>query len=386
MFVYFFAHGLNRLGHQVTVAGIWDRDTEADDEGIRVVTRASSMGRAYIDDRRRFRDWLNTDVAANNTDIVEVPDFNGMMPFPFMKCPVVVRLQQTWSGIRLNQLKVPHPLGYLCERRTLKFHPYWIASSRFVLNYNRRIFFLKARKSQVIYNFAPPEDVVDSNLTETFRQRYDNYALFIGKVSPGKGCLDLARAANVFLHEMPDLKLVYVGRDILVRGVRTSCLVRAIISPDIQNRVVFTGEIPRDELLSCIAAARAVVLPSHIEAFSLTPLEAFRRGVPVIYTNRASGPEVIQHGVNGILVNPSEPLEIARAVSLVLTNRTVAESLVTAARRCLLEHFTLERCLAKTLDFYTELLTARYHSERGEPGFQGGKTCCAGHESVPMVK
>ena len=122
-FIYYLARGLKLLGHSITVAGMCDRDTEADDDGIRVVTRAASSARITLEDRRRFHSWLLSDVAANSTDVVEVPEFEGMLPFRFDACPVVVRLHQSQSGIALSGCRPPRPLIYWCETPNLTIPP-----------------------------------------------------------------------------------------------------------------------------------------------------------------------------------------------------------------------------------------------------------------------
>lgn len=71
-----------------------------------------------------------------------------------------------------------------------------------------------------------------------------------------------------------------------------------------------------DEVGPLYAAADAVVLPSLWEGLPLTLLEAMVRSRPVIATEVGGIPEVVEHGVNGHLVPPSNAVALADALEL----------------------------------------------------------------------
>jgi glycosyltransferase involved in cell wall biosynthesis len=98
------------------------------------------------------------------------------------------------------------------------------------------------------------------------------------------------------------------------------------------------------------------VLPSHLEAFSMAPLEAMRLGVPVIYTSRASGPELIDHGRTGLLVDPAKPNDIAAAVGRVVSDPAFTSALTRGATAVLATRFSIDRCIAESLQFYAGIL------------------------------
>src|SRR2546426_607226 len=62
------------------------------------------------------------------------------------------------------------------------------------------------------------------------------------------------------------------------------------------------------------AAADIVVLPSRYEPFGNVHLEALAAGLPVVASARAGGAEVIEDGVNGSIVNPTDPRAITAAL------------------------------------------------------------------------
>lgn len=69
-------------------------------------------------------------------------------------------------------------------------------------------------------------------------------------------------------------------------------------------RITVTGRLPRAEFVSrVLMAADVYLMPSYVESFGFAILEAMARGVPVISTNYFAIPEMIDHGVDGLLVD-----------------------------------------------------------------------------------
>jgi glycosyltransferase involved in cell wall biosynthesis len=66
-------------------------------------------------------------------------------------------------------------------------------------------------------------------------------------------------------------------------------------------------------------------------------------------------PEVIQHGRNGILVN-NDAQEIASAINLALADRGLAQRLGAAARQTVIEKFTVDRMVRRTMEIYRQVL------------------------------
>lgn len=82
----------------------------------------------------------------------------------------------------------------------------------------------------------------------------------------------------------------------------------------------FHGHVERAELVAALQRAGLDVFPSSAEAFALAPLEAMAYGCPTIYSQRGSGPELIENGRDGLLIEPDQPHEIAGAIVRVLTD------------------------------------------------------------------
>lgn len=117
--------------------------------------------------------------------------------------------------------------------------------------------------------------------------------LTAARLTPWKGVDHLIAA----LSRVPDVRLVVAGE-----GEMLPALKRQVTSNGLGNRVDFLGKVSRDKLALYMKAADYLALYSGYEGLSHTLLESLLAGTPVIASDKGGNPEVVQHGVNGLLV------------------------------------------------------------------------------------
>jgi glycosyltransferase involved in cell wall biosynthesis len=98
---------------------------------------------------------------------------------------------------------------------------------------------------------------------------------------------------------------------------------RAIARYGVDHRVALKGTLPRAEALEWLRAADAAILPSDWENFPHAAVEALAAGTPVIATAVGGVPEIIETGVNGILVPRGDDRALGRAMASVAADETV---------------------------------------------------------------
>jgi len=134
---------------------------------------------------------------------------------------------------------------------------------------------------------------------------------------------------------------------------------RQIRSLGLEGRVRWLGSVPFAELPAVYCAATLVVYPSLYEGFGFPPLEAMAVGTPVVASDRGSLPEVL--GDAAVLIDPATPRALAQALEGLLTNSDLRRKLkdkgMTRARQ-----FTWEKCAARTVEAYREVLGATRHA------------------------
>src|SRR5438270_8986181 len=151
----------------------------------------------------------------------------------------------------------------------------------------------KFLKNKLITAGLPPERItvkphfVDSDPGAS--EFHDNYAVFLGRLSPEKGLETLIAAWE----RLPDIPLRLIGD-----GPERSKL-EAITRQNNLN-VQFEGHLTRRQALEILGKARCLIFPSvAYESFGMGIIEAFACGVPVVASRHGAMQELVEHGRTG---------------------------------------------------------------------------------------
>jgi glycosyltransferase involved in cell wall biosynthesis len=354
-FVQTVARALASRGHAVRVVGLGDTAEETSDGSIKVTTLRSS-GIRFIGNlisRLRLRNWLAKEAKKGGIDIIEVPDYLGLLPFRVRGCPAVVRLHISTTAIyREAGLKIPKGISFY-ERRTLSCNPQWIGVSQYILDSTKEIFGFKPSREAKIYNPVSTVPLEISGIGEM----PEKFILYAGQVSRRKGALVLAEAAKELLRERSDLHLIYVGGEIVQPGVRSiKDQTQEMLGPSLMERVHFLGWMERGKVLSYMKKATVFAFPSKLEALGLVVLEAMQCGTPVVCTSAPPGPEIVEDNVTGLLADPNSPRDFLEKMRRIVDDSVLAARLSENAMRHVVEKFSLEKCVGQTEAFYRECL------------------------------
>jgi glycosyltransferase involved in cell wall biosynthesis len=175
----------------------------------------------------------------------------------------------------------------------------------------------------------------------------------IGNFKPQKAPLDFVRAAARIAGKRDDVRFVMVGD-----GPLRTAAEELAAELGIADRVVFCGwwsDIP-----GLLEATTVSALSSRHEGLPCSVVESLAAGVPVVATAVDGTPEVVRPGVNGELVEPSDPGSLADAVLGILEDDRRREDMSAAAARNL-EDFDRDRMVRQLEDLY-ECLCRRNQS------------------------
>ncbi len=100
----------------------------------------------------------------------------------------------------------------------------------------------------------------------------------------------------------------------------------------IAERVTFLGNVPHAQIPTYVRAADVFVLNSRYEGLSHTLLEVLHLDKPMIASNICGNPEVVEDEVNGLLVDPHDPAQLARSIERLLGDPELCERFVAAGR------------------------------------------------------
>lgn len=169
----------------------------------------------------------------------------------------------------------------------------------------------------------------------------------VGRLVPAKAPEVFLRALALGAARVPGLRGLVVGD-----GPLRSELEAEARRLGLEGRIVFAGV--RQDVPELLPGLDAVLFSSVREGLSMAMLEAMAAGVPVIATDVGGTPELIAHGVTGLLVPPGRPESLADALVALLEDAAGAAAIRQAARRCVEDRFSLDRMTAAYEALYGE--------------------------------
>jgi glycogen(starch) synthase len=149
--------------------------------------------------------------------------------------------------------------------------------------------------------------------------------LFVGRLAAQKGVRTLVAAAGLL--EDPSAQVLLVGD-----GPERKALERETKRIGVGKRLHFVGFVAHDRLPAVLDHADLLVLPSLYEELGTVLLEAMQAGLPIVASKTGGIPDVIEDGVNGMLVPPGDPEALARAINHLLADRGLARRLSEGAQ------------------------------------------------------
>lgn len=187
-------------------------------------------------------------------------------------------------------------------------------------------------------------------LARRYGVEHGRYLIAVGAVSARKNLPVLLRAlARVDPALLGDPGLLIVGPE----GNEATEVHAAVEQLGLEDRVRFTGYVPRDDLPGLVGAAAALVHPSRDEGFGLTPLEAMAAGTAVVASTAGSLREVVADA--GVLVDPDDIDGWAGAITRVVGDPDAQAALVAAGDKRQ-DRFRWARAATETLAVHDEVL------------------------------
>jgi len=149
--------------------------------------------------------------------------------------------------------------------------------------------------------------------------------LFVGRLTPQKGVGTLVAAVGLL--KDPSARVLLVGD-----GPERPALERQAERIGVGDRLHFVGFLAHERLPAMFSHADLLVLPSLYEELGTVLLEAMQAGLPIVASKTGGVPDVIEDGVNGLLVPPADPGALARAIDRLLADSGLARRLSEGAQ------------------------------------------------------
>jgi len=178
--------------------------------------------------------------------------------------------------------------------------------------------------------------------------------LSVGRLERAKGTDILMQAVgSQVLKAVPQTQVILAGAE---AGLKRQDLLQYIPHQH-QSQIQFLGFVENHALHEYYASADIYVTASLYETFGYTILEAMAAGKPVVATRTGPIPELVEHGVTGLLVPPSDPNALAEAMIELLRNPSLRAEMGSRGREKAASLFSVERVLGQTLAYYQTILS-----------------------------
>ncbi|MDO4636250.1 MAG: glycosyltransferase [Lautropia sp.] len=178
--------------------------------------------------------------------------------------------------------------------------------------------------------------------------RFDTLLLFVGRLVEHKNLPRLLEAFAQVARQRPGTRLLLAGS-----GPLQDDLLARIKELALRDQVLLLGE--RNDVPTLMAAADLLVAPSLREGMSNVILEALGLGLPVLATRVGGTPEVIEHGQDGMLIEPTDTQALAHAMLQLIDDPTMRRTLGQAGREKVLKQYSPPAMVSAMLKEYSRV-------------------------------
>ena len=182
----------------------------------------------------------------------------------------------------------------------------------------------------------------------------------VGQITPWKGQLEAVQALDLLRHEHPCARLLILGEPKFVaRSTRydnrayLAEVRRLVTDRGLDADVSWLGE--RGDVPAVLAAVDVVLVPSWAEPFGRVVIEAMAMGCLVAATAVGGPAEVIEDGVDGLLIAPRDPARWSQRIGATLADDVLLDQIRRAAPHAA-ARFDRSRCARAVLAAYGDAL------------------------------
>jgi len=180
------------------------------------------------------------------------------------------------------------------------------------------------------------------------------FVVSVSRLFSWKGHTELIRAIALVKRKLPGVRLAVVGADYPPGSGVSKGLEATARELGVAGNVSFVGQ--RSDIANLLAASDVFALPSFEEPFGLVFAEAMAMKRPVVALDNGGTPEVVRHGVTGLLSAPGDIGGLATNLIRLLEDAELRRQMGEAGRRDVEARFTPERLATDVMNVYRNVL------------------------------
>lgn len=286
---------------------------------------------------------------------LELGDILGGLAALRMRLPSVSTLHTMPSQDMGIKSRMHQEVEYFCLRH---FFNMVISVSEEARQFHKTIGKLPDRKTCTIYNgidlshfLTPLRSDREAVLREFNIPSSATVLITVAVLRELKGIQYMIRALPEILAANPDLYYLIAGS-----GDFQDELVEEASRAGVTERVVFAGA--RKDVPALMSGSDIFVLPTLTEALPTVLAEAMAAHLPILACRVGGVPEMVEDGVNGRLVAPSDPQQLAHVCNEMLQHPATLSKMGLAGRQIVEEKFNVRVQVEKLQSLYRNLITS----------------------------
>jgi glycosyltransferase involved in cell wall biosynthesis len=336
---------LVQLGHNVDVFTLPlgdQRERFSELHGMQVFRPAIPKGKPFYS--WLMSSWLKKQLRKNPVDVMHVHGLRPLEATRGITCPVI--FTNHTSGFLKRIEKGNFERQRLNQR--LKHVSHVLAPSEELVEATRRV------------GYAGPVDFVSNGVdTQRFSPGDSTSRLGWG-IEPHETVVLLARrlveknGVTVFAEAVTKMqnknaRIIFAGD-----GDERSNVESILRAGNSSNRCLFLGNVANTSMPDIYRAADLSVLPSFMEATSITGLESMATGIPLVGTRVGGIPAIIDDERTGLLVEPRDPAALAESMDRLIANPELSREFGAAARERAIAEFSWQGIASRTVQTYQQ--------------------------------
>ncbi|MFX1466707.1 MAG: glycosyltransferase family 4 protein, partial [Promethearchaeota archaeon] len=211
---------------------------------------------------------------------------------------------------------------------------------------------LVERKDITVIPYGVNTDLFNPNKRKNSKRKEFDWKnskiiLSVGRLIKRKGYEYLLNAIPKVLRDFPESLFVIVGD-----GPERTHLTQLINKLEINDNVLFLGNVSNENLPEIYANSDLFILPSLHEGLGIVYLEAMASGLPIITTNSGGMRDLINSGQTGMLIEPKNSDRIAESINVLLSDEKLARYLANNGRTLVERKYSWSQTAIKYMRVY----------------------------------
>lgn len=187
---------------------------------------------------------------------------------------------------------------------------------------------------------------------ENPRQDGDVNILYLGYLGQAKGSMDLLETAQLIDPEGTNIYFNLVGGELRLGAL--DHLHQGIVKANLGQTVRLHPPVTGEEKMDCFRNADIFVFPSYTEGLPIAVIEAMASGLPIVASNVGGLPDMVREGVNGLMVDPGRPDQLAAALLKVIKDKKIRQSMGECSAQIAREQYDIEQHVSKLINIYAQ--------------------------------